>query len=172
MKKSYRLVRFDSFDRVNYYTLQEFNESGEDVGPTETDKFFNQFEDTDAEIRELAHELYGWIENLGNKRGAKHYYFRKEAPGQGLPPPAEHSGLRSEGGRTIRLYCKRLSDEVVVLFNGAEKTHNDPTQCENCKDHFSFCRKAAYKLDRLMEKGELLLNGKEIKHVNKHLLEI
>lgn len=87
------------------------------------------------------------------RRGAKRYFFRNEGPADALPrtdiiePHANDYGLR--------LYCIRLTDELVVLLNGDIKTELKPQQCKNVAPHFRNAQHIAQALDRALRDGDL-----------------
>ncbi len=52
-------------------------------------------------------------------------FFRFENEAQALPPAGKYrvgEMTINYGNFSLRLYCLRISDKLVVLFNGAEKT--------------------------------------------------
>ncbi len=73
-------------------------------------------------------ELAKFISNkIGDELGALEDFFRFENAAHALPPSGTY---RVEdlsinfGNFPLRLYCLRLSETLVVLFNGGEKTAN------------------------------------------------
>jgi len=121
--------------KVNSFVLELFDDEGaactfytvrwEGAGLSEADKFFKKFKD-DVLLRRPLQELAKFLTVvIGDEYGALKPFFRFENMAQALPP----SGGYQVGAVSIdfdrfplRLYCLRLSDELVILFNGAEKT--------------------------------------------------
>jgi hypothetical protein len=91
---------------------------------SETDKFIIKFKDHQQHKEALQH-LAKFLDLIGNEKGALKSFFRFENTAHALPP----SGSYAIGELTInyidfplRLYCLWLSTELVILFNGDEKT--------------------------------------------------
>lgn len=63
---------------------------------------------------------------IGEKYGARDEFFREERQAQALPPPNNVKKRLVEVSiypdSPLRLYCLKLSEACVVLFNGGEKT--------------------------------------------------
>ncbi len=62
---------------------------------------------------------------VGDEYGAKTDFFRFENAAQALPPRGTYKVENlyiNFGNFPLRLYCLRISETLVVLFNGGEKT--------------------------------------------------
>lgn len=62
---------------------------------------------------------------IGNEHGALEPFFRFENSAHGLPPSGEYvvdEITINYRDFPLRLYCLRISDSLIVLFNGGEKT--------------------------------------------------
>lgn len=111
----------DEGAKCTLYTVRK-----EDASMSETEKFFTKRTTTltgfDREFQELTHLLTSII---ANEDGALPEYFRDEREAHGLPPKGEwdFDDLNvSFVNFPLRLYCLRVSDEKLILFNGDEKT--------------------------------------------------
>lgn len=120
---------------MNTFALEIFDDQGsvctfytvrwEDAGVSETDKFFVKYEN-DSLFQQSLQELAKFIsKKIGDEMGAIESFFRFENVAQALPP----SGIYqvediciNYGNFPLRLYCLRISESLVVLFNGGEKT--------------------------------------------------
>lgn len=120
---------------MNTFELEIFSDEGKmcsfytvrwsDSGVSETEKFYEKCYRKDNLKRPLQ-ELSKFLDEIiGNDRGALAPFFRFENTAQALPP----SGFYAVGNLTfnyagfpLRLYCLRLTENLVVLFNGDEKT--------------------------------------------------
>lgn len=120
---TFALQIFDDEEKLcTFYTVK-----WDDAKLSETDKFFLRFKE-DSKLKTSLQELASFIEVvIGNEYGALPEFFKFENKAQGLPP----KGKFGVGEITInysnfplRLYCLRISNSLVVLFNGAEKTSN------------------------------------------------
>jgi hypothetical protein len=120
---------------VNTFELEIFDDEGQvcsfytvrwqDAELSETDKFFIKYEN-DANLQRPLQELASFISNkIGDEMGAKDYFFRFENDAQALPPRGTYQLENISinfGNFPLRLYCLRISESLVVLFNGGEKT--------------------------------------------------
>lgn len=88
--------------------------------------------------------------NQIRKRGAKQFFFKNEGPANALPIVTDEIKTANKVDFGLRLYCVRLSDNVVVLLNGDVKTVLNPRNCDNVKEHFNNAYKIAQKLDKLV----------------------
>lgn len=120
---------------MNIFALEKFDDQGsrctfytvrwEDVAWSETDNFLDKYENnTDFErpIQELAVFI---TRKIGNDMGALEDFFRFENTAQALPPAGKHKVGEitiNYGNFPLRIYCLRISNHLVVLFNGSEKT--------------------------------------------------
>lgn len=109
----------DEGSKCSFYTVRWLSEK-----ESETEKFLNCY--ASSPFREDVQALFYFVaEIIGNQKGALPHYFRHERVAEALPPPA---GTRIRGELCfmphfpLRLYCLRVCSEIVILFNGAEKT--------------------------------------------------
>ena len=159
MKKFVTIRLFKTFKRVAYYTFMV-----EGREHSETDAFFTQFENEQNLANDL-NLLAAWIEEIGQNRGAKNRYFRFENAAAALPPPARIMAELGNSYCLFRLYCIRLSDEIVILANGGRKTSQTVQNSPELMTHFRFANKMAQQLIELVQSGELVLEGKQIMDV-------
>lgn len=120
---------------MNTFTLERFYDEGsvctfytvrwEGALHSETDKFFQKYED-DSTFKRPLQELAMFIsKKIGDELGALACFFRFENSAQALPPSGTYAvdDLSINFGKfPLRLYCLRISETLVVLFNGGEKT--------------------------------------------------
>lgn len=118
---------FARFKTVAFYTLK-----GDEATFSETDNFLIRME-KELEYKEQFERLLSWLEIIGNdSRGADADLFRQERICVALPPPKKHLASRID----LRLYCHRVNEHVVILFNGGIKTANNAQDCPNVSRHF------------------------------------
>ena len=110
----------DEFKLVTYYTVR-WDESMEN----ETNKFVLRFAKSE-EYRPFYQQIAALLVDMGERKSArKHYFSRHEDVASALLPKGtfEINGLEINFyGNPLRLYCTRLNDNMVVLFNGGLKT--------------------------------------------------
>lgn len=146
-----RLAEF-SFKRVTYYSVRL-----EGRAYTEFEDFLERHEHND-DIRTELDELFWWLEQIGTRIGAQADYFRPERRAHALPPPSRK--LRMVQRKYLRLYCMRISDHVVVLFNGGVKTAATAQECPQVKPHFERANRLALAIDKAISEGDIRLNAK------------
>ena len=111
-------------------------------------------------IRDEFNDLLGWMQQIGNRTGARLMYFRHEGNAYALPPKAYL--LEIDYTENLRLYCLRLSDDLVVLFNGGIKTTRTPDECPNVRKYFREARQLTYAIDVKIREGEIAVDYKKL----------
>ncbi len=146
---------------MNTFVLEQWSIKGlkcslytvrwEDEEVSETDKFFEKYaSDYEKEVDLLIHVL---TYDIAEKNGAKEFFFnRNEDLAQALPPKMpnyEFARIRRLPKKfPLRLYCLKLSDNFVVLFNGGIKTSQTVDESPDLIPHFKaaqYFSKALYK---------------------------
>ena len=94
--------------------------------------------------------LRSWMSKIGDRNGANITLFRPELKAGALPPPIESSSLR--------LYCMRISDITVILFDGCVKTAQKAQDCPNCRPRFREANAFAAAIDRLIVDREIMID--------------
>lgn len=120
---------------MNTFALEIFDDQGQvctfytvrwqDAALSETDKFFVKYEN-DSTFQRPLQELAKFIsKKIGDEMGALEDFFRFENAAQALPPSGTYQVedlCINFGNFPLRLYCLRISETLVVLFNGGQKT--------------------------------------------------
>lgn len=110
----------DETTHVTFYTIHR---EGDEF--SETDKFYLKFRDN-PDYKEHLQQLTSLLFNvMGEEHGAnKNFFTRYENAATALPPlKSRISSLElNYAGFPLRLYCYRINDHLVVLFNGDIKT--------------------------------------------------
>ena len=157
---------FEEYDYVTYYTIRLVGDDSKDV-LSETDKFYATHDKEDHSHFDEFDAIVRVIDAMGNYyRGAEPCFFRFENAADALPPNRKEAGRVFEieivRDSELRLYCIRLSNEIVVLLNGGVKTNDDPRKCSNVARHFSFAQLIAKAIDEFILEGAIKLDGKSI----------
>ena len=171
MKLNVSIAKYKPFKLVNYYTFQIEGES-----LCEAERFNTKFEN--SEHIESYQTIKYWLGVIGNTRGARASLFRKESLTKeeryensvALPPNSEIINEDSVFKATIvsltndndttterdlRLYCIRMSDSVVILYNGDVKTAQLVRDCVNCYEYFKDINSLDSQIHNQAEKFEL-----------------
>lgn len=148
MNSEIQIELFEEQDKVSFYTLRFTGEE------TEVDKFLDKFPEG-CEFDEDIDIIIKWIDQIG-KRGALERYLRPEGKQKDniWAIPIETNSLR--------LYVLRLSDEILVLGNGGNKstaTYNEDSFLKSCVELLQ--EVDGYIRSRL-SKGTISIYGKQI----------
>ena len=115
-------IWYDEGRMCTFYTVSK--DGGED--DSETDRFFENYAIDESPVKEEALKLFRLVtESIGNRYGAMDAFFdRSENRAQALPPKPKNrvEELRELGENfPLRLFCYRISPQIVVLFGGGLK---------------------------------------------------
>ncbi|RMA56654.1 hypothetical protein [Ulvibacter antarcticus] len=122
-----------SFNKVRYYSIQK-----EGFEKSE----FKDFTDrmillgaSDSRVLSDLIEIRSQLKLIGDKFGAKTNKFKMEgkAFGLALQYPSRKNKLGIYG---LRVYCIILSDNIVILMNGGDKTKKKAQDCSNVSIYF------------------------------------
>ncbi len=145
-----------TFKKVKYYSVLFENEN-----INEFLDFLNRMED-DKSIDDELEKLFVCLEEIGDKYGAQERFFRPEKMAQALPSPSGISNnvLKINFKKNLRLYCLRLNDHVVFLFNGGVKTKGIKLaqDCPIVAPHFNKANIIAQAIEKLFQAGDIQWN--------------
>jgi len=159
MNNFVQIKRVAKYDKVSYYSV---------TINAEPSSLFEQFIATNTAInKQKLYHILDWIEVIGINHGAKVHLFRPESylsDTSALPPTGkEREPTYIEDGQTesnnLRLYCFRLNENVVVLYNGDLKTADKAQDCPNVKPHFLLANKITKALENSIK--ERVINWNE-----------
>lgn len=165
---------------MNIFALEIFDDQGscctfysvrlEEEIESETDKFFIKYEN-DIRFTRPIQELAVFILNkIGNDVGALEDFFRFENTAQALPPSGKYKVGEvsiNYGNFPLRLYCLRISDSLVILFNGAEKTAENAQEGKTSMAFHEANQYAKRILEALQQKEiYITLNEREFRNYN------
>lgn len=145
--KRYYLTVYKQFPKVTYYTVVEEGKEN-----NETDQFFLRFRDKEKNQKDVQTIKY-WLEKIGKEKGALERFFRPERKATAIPIPPPQCDLR--------LYCHRISDDIVILGGGGEKTSKKVKDSPDALPHFDLMNLIAAFVNSRLQKGQLYTeNGK------------
>ncbi len=163
------ILKYREFKKVAYYVLHV-----EERPLHEFQDFQVRMNQVDRYKPELQ-KIITLISEIGNNHGALIEFFRNERAAEALPQPWYHYlEVNDEGNDEygLRLYCLRLTEEVVLLLNGDMKTTFKADDCPNCGKHFRFANQVARAINRDIEDGTLSIYGKEIEMDDDYILNL
>lgn len=155
------------FNKVVYYTIV-FEEEEEEEEESLLQKFSNRF--SDIKYEDALNLIRSWLSRLGEEIGAKPEYFRHERGAHAFPPPAKYINVYCD----LRLYCLRINDSAVVLFDGCEKTAGTAQECDNCRPVFTQANRITAQIDEKIRHKEIRINPEndEVEFDDDLILEI
>lgn len=144
--KRFKITQYKTLEKVNFYSVHfegdEYNE---------TDKFIKRFIN-DPKYQENFQTIIYWISKIGSL-GALERYFRPEGKAKAIPIDTSK----------LRLYCIRVSDEILILGNGGIKSSNSVKDSPDCYPHFQCMNNVKFLLDQSRVKGDTSIEGYQLK---------
>lgn len=132
-------IWFDEGSICTFYTVRWI--IGDDDAVSETDRFFDSYAVPEHTLEENALQLFRLItESIGNRYGAINDFFdRAENNAQALPPKPKQrvEEIKDLGiNFPLRLFCYRVTENIVILFNGGIKESQTIQESENLSMKF------------------------------------
>ena len=163
-----------TYEKVTFYTVRL-----EGQQYTEFEKFILKHQDNDTVHNEY-HDLLSLIQRLGERIGAKERYFsRHEKKAQALPPewkslPLGERKLHVKYQHNLRLYCMRITDEIVFLFDGGVKSPGAITaqDCKNVRQFFKLANQFAAAIEKSIIEKDIIPKGVYLEFDDDFELEI
>lgn len=154
MNKFATIVPAIRFRKVTYYSVQ-FEEEGESLFL----QFVNKHAAGDEYFEDLS-LIRSWLRKIGEQIGAQDKYFRFEGARKGdaraLPPPAKFIRVDC----SLRLYCMRINDRIVILFGGAKKTAEKAQDCDQVRPHLFLANKLTQAIDQAIKDKGIVIDDK------------
>ena len=143
--KRFKLVEYKLFDKVRVYTVLF-----DDKKQNETDDFISRFSEN-PNFSEHFQTIIYFIKAIGDN-GALERYFRNEGKAKALPVKSSK----------LRLYCIRISDNILILGNGDIKTAKKIKDCANCFPHFKNMNAIKRVIDNEIQQKSISIQGNKI----------
>lgn len=122
----------DESDKVTFHTVR-----WENAELSETDKFVVKYANDSTYQADFQKLMQLVVEVIGNTHGAKISYFnRQENRAVALPPKGTLTELSIGLDFPFRLYCYRINESIVILFNGGLKTSQKVTDSSDLSMKF------------------------------------
>lgn len=169
---TFQLLLWDDEGSACTFYTTSWDIDEEDIN-SETDKFFNQFADPGHSFHDHSNQLARLITaSIGEKYGAIDDFFdRSENLAQALPPkPKYHVVEIMDMGLNfpLRLYCYRVSRNIVILFNGGIKDVVTVQDSPSLKAKFSEAQIFVKKIQDALQSGLITISvdGRYIENKN------
>lgn len=143
--KRLKIVPYKSLEKASFYTFQL-----EESNTFETDEFISKFINDLLYQKDVATIVY-WLNRMG-EMGTLERYFRPEKGAKAIPITSSR----------LRLYCIRLSDQILILGNGGIKTSQKIQDSPDAFPHFN----TAVIIEKIIKKrrseGQITIAGRNL----------
>lgn len=144
----YSIELFEEYDNINFYTIRIKGDAH-----TEAEKFLLKFPEG-GESDEDIDVILSWLEKISEK-GALERYFKPEGKyGDGV------CAIPIEVGNNVRLYCLRLSDDVLIIGNGDIKDANTWQNSPTLSKHVQLLIKTSRFINHRRQNGKIHCENK------------
>lgn len=145
-------------------TLYSVKQEGHELN--ETDKFFSRFEEESDPYFESAQELLSLvIDVIGNKYGATDDFINRfKNKGFALPPKPNSYIIEIKDlgiNFPLRLYCYKVNNEILILFNGGIKDKASDQECHDLSFKFQETQRFCQKIIDALNDGIIKINEAE-----------
>lgn len=163
------IVFLDTYDKVDLYTIEKLDNSGVTL-LDEFKTFRNRMDANGGRDKRQLLEMDAILNEILTKYGAVEEMFRREGDNnfRAIYPHEYKGRFWDSDGVThfgLRLYCLRVNDEALIILGGCSKTKQDPLECPDCKDIFSFCKEFCKVFYEEIGK-QIVVNDRYIIHVD------
>lgn len=159
-----KLKYIQAYDKVVYYSVTLFDEE-DNLISTNGSMFEDFIKKHEVQNYQELDYVLNWIRYIGDNKGALPHYFRFENRASGLPPKAKTAVNENVSfvdverpdlpNFSLRLYCLRLNEHVVILFNGDIKTTEKAQDCPNVGGHFKLANKLSECIDKAIVQRDI-----------------
>lgn len=156
-------IWYDEGQFCTFYTVKWLTD---DDTISETDRFFDRYTDIEPkhELEEKALQLFRLItESIGNRYGATDDFFdRIENNAQALPPKPKRrvEEIKDLGiNFPLRLFCFRVSKQIVILFNGGIKEAQTIQDSKNLNIKFHEAQNFVKKIEEAFKEKTIKISA-------------
>lgn len=150
MEQRYTIELIEEHELVNFYSIKL-----EDEELAELDRFFEKFPEG-CEYDDEIDVILAWMDHIA-EHGALERYFRPEGrfgDGVGVIP--------IDLGNKVRLYCLRLSDNILVFGNGGIKDARSWEKSPTLAPYVELLIETSKFIASRIKSGAIVLVDKEI----------
>ena len=150
MEQRYTIELIEEHELVNFYSIKL-----EDEELAELDRFFDKFPEG-CEYDDEIDVILAWMDHIA-EHGALERYFRPEGrfgDGVGVIP--------IDLGNKVRLYCLRLSDNILVFGNGGIKDASSWEKSPTLVPYVELLIETSKFIASRIKSGAIVLVDKEI----------
>lgn len=147
-------IWYDEGSICTFYTVRWVTDN--DDAASETDRFFDTYAVPEHPLEEKAMQLFRLItESIGNRYGATDDFFdRIVNKAQELPPKPKRwvEEIKDLGiNFPLRLFCYRVTENIVILFNGGIKESQVTQESTNLSMKFYEAQTFVKKIEEALQ---------------------
>jgi len=171
-----KLIYVTDYDKVIYYSIEIIESQEYEV--TSPSHLFEEFIAENKENKKKLQHILDWIEEIGDKYGAKQQFFRREKMASALPPDTQlplEPYYYEEGkkkGNNLRLYCIPINEHVVILLNGGIKSTRKAQDCPNVSSSFELANRLAKAIAKSLKNNDIEWSDEDLDILYDDNLEI
>ena len=163
------IVHLGDFEMATLYSVERINDDGSSES-NEFEKFSEKMKANGGRDARQLNEIEELIREVTEDEGCHEGMFRREGIFRAIPSHAHSNRFWDSDGIThfgLRLYCVRVTDDILILLNGCSKNTQSPIDVEgNCEEEFHFARKFAEAFfDCLNINDKITFEGRELGYV-------
>ncbi len=147
-------IWYDEGSICTFYTVRWVTDDDDAV--SETDRFFDTYAVPEHPLEDQALQLFRLItESIGNRYGATNDFFdRIVNRAQELPPKPKQwvEEIKDLGiNFPLRLFCYRVTENIVILFNGGIKESQATQDSNNLSMKFYEAQTLVKKIEEALQ---------------------
>ena len=151
------------------YSVEIVN-SDNTIDINEFEKFTDKMKTSGGRDARQLQEIEELIREITEEEGCHEGMFRREGIFRAIPSHAHSNRFWDSDGIThfgLRLYCVRVTDDILILLNGCSKNTQSPIDVEsNCEEEFHFAKKFSEAFfDGLRVNNKITYEGRELGYV-------
>lgn len=152
---------YDEAAVCTFYTVRRLTD--DDASISETDMFFDIYARPGHPLEEKALQLFRLItESIGNKYGAIDDFFDRHANNaHALPPKPKYlvEEIHDLGiNFPLRLFCYRVSEQIVILFNGGIKSTQSIQESPDLYIKFKEAQRLVNKIEKDLQNDMIIIS--------------
>lgn len=145
------LQLYRRYERVTYYTV-----SVEGKTYTEFDDFLHKIVQKPERNKELEH-LVHFLGKVGGVGAHDRFFKDEDSASRFMPWNKKFVSEFNYFG--LRLYCLKINERIVIIFNGCEKTAQVVKNCRNCSMIFREANQFARKIQQAIRDGDITVES-------------
>lgn len=150
MQQKYNIELVEEHNAVNFYSIHLDEEE-----LSELERFFEKFPEG-CEYDEEIDIIIAWLDKIGEKRALERYFRPEGKYGDGV------GVIPIDVGNTLRLYCLRISDKILIFGNGGLKDADSWQNSKTLAPYVEMLIDTSRFIATRIKDGKIILMDKEL----------